>query len=75
MRPLSMKRLFFCLLALSLVVTACNQASTARISATIEGAPNTAIVLEKLNCFIACFTKYDEHRYKKNGYQNLYHTT
>lgn len=49
MRPLSMKRLFFCLLALSLVVTACNQASTARISATIEGAPNTAIVLEKLN--------------------------
>ena len=49
MRPLSMKRLFFCLLALSLVVTACNQAPTARISATIEGAPNTAIVLEKLN--------------------------
>ena len=49
MRPLPMKRLFFCLLALVLVVTACNQASTARISATIEGAPNTAIVLEKLN--------------------------
>lgn len=49
MRPLPMKRLFFCLLALALVVTACDQASTARISATIEGAPNTAIVLEKLN--------------------------
>lgn len=49
MRPLSMKRLFFSLLALALVATACNQASTARISATIEGAPNTAIVLEKLN--------------------------
>ena len=44
-----MKRLFFCLLALALVVTACNQAPTARISATIEGSPNTAIVLEKLN--------------------------
>lgn len=49
MRPFPMKRLFFCLLALALVVTACDQASTARISATIEGAPNTAIVLEKLN--------------------------
>ncbi len=49
MRPLSMKRLFFSLLSLALVATACNQASTARISATIEGAPNTAIVLEKLN--------------------------
>ena len=49
MRPLPMKRLFFCLLALALVVTACDQASTARISATIEGAPNAAIILQKLN--------------------------
>lgn len=49
MRPLPMKRLVFHLLALALVVNACNSAPTARISATIEGAPNAAIVLQKLN--------------------------
>jgi len=45
----SMKRFLPWLLAIAFAAVACNQAPTARISATIEGAYDEDIVLQKLN--------------------------
>lgn len=48
MRPAVMKRLISWMTILALAA-ACNTAPTARISATVEGAGNTPLVLQKLN--------------------------